>query len=85
MPTYGYRACGEKHCDVCEHGFELFQNISDEALDKCPMCGAPVEKVFFPPHISTGTSTKELLSDKNIKKHGFTKLVREEKGKYRKI
>ena len=84
MPTYGYRACGEDHCDICEHGFELFQSISEEALKKCPMCSAAVERVFFPPHINTKPSSKELLSDKNLKKHGFTKLVKEDKGKYRK-
>ena len=33
MPTYDY------HCDACEHEFELFQSIKDDAKKKCPKCG----------------------------------------------
>jgi putative FmdB family regulatory protein len=33
MPTYDYV------CDACEHAFELFQSIKDEAKRKCPECG----------------------------------------------
>jgi putative FmdB family regulatory protein len=33
MPTYEYV------CDACEHAFELFQSIKDEAKRKCPECG----------------------------------------------
>ena len=33
MPTYDYV------CDACEHEFELFQSIKDEAKRKCPKCG----------------------------------------------
>jgi putative FmdB family regulatory protein len=32
MPTYDYV------CDACEHGFEQFQSIKDDALTKCPKC-----------------------------------------------
>ena len=83
MPTYGYKASGEKHCDTCCPGFETVQKISDETLSKCPMCGAPIERVFFPPHINTGPSEKKILSDDNLKKHGFKKLVNEGGGKFR--
>jgi putative FmdB family regulatory protein len=34
MPTYDYK------CDKCEHEFEAFQSITDEALSQCPECGA---------------------------------------------
>jgi putative FmdB family regulatory protein len=33
MPTYDYV------CDACEHKFEQFQSIKDDALVKCPECG----------------------------------------------
>lgn len=32
MPTYDYV------CDACEHRFEQFQSIKDDALTKCPKC-----------------------------------------------
>jgi putative FmdB family regulatory protein len=33
MPTYDYV------CDACDHQFELFQSIKEEAKRKCPECG----------------------------------------------
>ena len=33
MPTYDYV------CDACEHEFELFQPITENAKRKCPECG----------------------------------------------
>ena len=33
MPTYDYQ------CDACDHTFEHFQSISEDALKKCPDCG----------------------------------------------
>ena len=32
MPTYDYE------CDACGHKLEVFQNISDPLLEKCPKC-----------------------------------------------
>jgi len=32
MPTYDYE------CDACDNKFEIFQNMSDELLKKCPKC-----------------------------------------------
>jgi putative FmdB family regulatory protein len=32
MPTYDYV------CDACDHRFEEFQSMSEEALKKCPEC-----------------------------------------------
>jgi putative FmdB family regulatory protein len=41
LPIYEYR---------CEngHNFEVVQSMSDEPVDKCQICGAPVERVFHP-------------------------------------
>ena len=33
MPTYDYV------CDACEHQFELFHSIKEDAQRKCPECG----------------------------------------------
>ena len=33
MPTYEYV------CDACDHGFEVFQSITEKAKRKCPACG----------------------------------------------
>jgi len=33
MPTYDYV------CDACDHAFELFQSIKEDAKRKCPKCG----------------------------------------------
>lgn len=42
MPTYEYR------CDACGATYELFQKMSDPALETCEACGAPVRKVLYP-------------------------------------
>ncbi len=86
MPTYEYRATHKATaCEYCSQGFEVVQRMSEPPLEVCPKCGAPVEKVISLFSVNTGPSTKSLLSDKNIKRHGFTKLVNEGEGKFRKI
>ncbi|NOZ22672.1 MAG: zinc ribbon domain-containing protein [Planctomycetes bacterium] len=86
MPTYEYIAVNAaKACDHCRAGFEVRQRMSDEPLKNCPQCGNAVQRVISAVGISTRKSTKSLLSDENIKKHGFTRLVKEDEGKYRKI
>ncbi len=41
MPTYEYR---------CKNGhtFEVIQSMSDDPVETCEVCGAPVERVFHP-------------------------------------
>src|SRR4051794_32585401 len=41
MPTYEYR---------CKNGhtFEVVQRMSDDPVETCEVCGAPVERVFHP-------------------------------------
>jgi putative FmdB family regulatory protein len=41
MPVYEYR---------CRNGheFEVIQSMSDEPIEACEQCGAPVERVFHP-------------------------------------
>lgn len=40
MPTYSYI------CKACEHGFEILQSFSEEALIKCPKCEGELRKQF---------------------------------------
>ena len=82
MPTYDYRKKSDATgCPHCANSFEAVHRMSDEALTVCPKCGGPIERVISAPAI--GRSNKALLSDKNLKAHGFQKLVREGKGHYR--
>jgi putative FmdB family regulatory protein len=86
MPTYEYRAVNpEAACDRCRAPFEVRQSIHDPALAKCPKCGQVVERLISRCGISTTQSTKAMLSDKNLKAKGFTKLVNEGGGKFRKV
>ncbi len=39
MPTYEYRC---KHCGR----FQVTQRITESALEKCPTCGQPVERLI---------------------------------------
>ena len=41
MPIYEYR------CDN-GHTFEVVQRMSDDPVEKCEVCGAPVHRVFHP-------------------------------------
>jgi putative FmdB family regulatory protein len=41
MPIYEYK-CTKGHV------FEVMQSFSDDALTKCEVCGAPVQRVYHP-------------------------------------
>ncbi len=43
MPTYDYT------CDACDHRFELFQQMSEAPVKKCPKCGAPKARRLIGP------------------------------------
>jgi len=59
--------------------------MNAEPLRVCPRCGTQVERVISLCSVSTAPSVKSMLSDKNLKAKGFTKLVNEGGGKFRKI
>lgn len=40
MPTYVYA------CKDCNHGFEIYQSFTDDALTVCPQCGGKLRKQF---------------------------------------
>jgi len=85
MPTYEYRAKDPKEsCPFCVDGFDIAHSMHAPRLKVCPRCGAPVERVISRVNVSSPKWTKNLTSDSNLKKHGFTKLVNEGDGKFRK-
>ena len=58
--------------------------MSDEPLKECPECGCEIERIIAPYGVYFYTDReKQMLSDKNLSRMGFTKLVREDKGVYR--
>lgn len=82
MPTYVYQKKGQKGCDICTDGFEVVQTMREVPLEKCPECGAAVERIITAPNIVK--SQKTMLRDKNLQRHGFHRFVKEQKGVYRK-
>ncbi len=46
MPLYEYSSTTASKCPLCKARFEVLQSISDEPLDRCPKCDAPVAKIF---------------------------------------
>ncbi len=84
MPTYEYQAIDPAAgCARCRERFEVRQLMRDEPLQCCPDCGGPVLRLISACGIST-QSERSMLSDSNLKRHGFTKLVNEGGGKFRK-
>ena len=86
MPTYEYQAVDpSKGCDQCRERFDVQQSMREDTLTKCPSCGVAVERLISRCGISTQQSERSMLSDKNLKQKGFTKLVNEGGGKFRKV
>ena len=86
MPTYEYQACDPgRSCEHCRGRFEVVQSMKDPPLTACPRCGKPIQRAISQCAVSTTKSTKSMLSDKNLKEKGFTKLVNEGGGKFRKV
>jgi len=47
MPIYEYESKDpEEGCGKCRTRFEIFQQMSEEPLAKCPVCGGPLKKVI---------------------------------------
>src|SRR5260370_36694406 len=41
MPTYEYQ------CKSCEHRFEIWQKMTDNALTVCPECNGTIRRILF--------------------------------------
>jgi putative FmdB family regulatory protein len=42
MPTYEYQ------CKSCNHRFEIWQKMADDALTVCPECSGTIRRVLYP-------------------------------------
>lgn len=83
MPTYEYALAGdERGCPLCRKGFDIQQGMQEESLKECPRCGAAVRRVIGNVNVATHQREKTLLSDSNLKRHGFKKLRNEGDGKF---
>ncbi len=86
MPTYEYQAEDpQAACAHCRSPFEVRQAMRAAPLKVCPQCGARVVRLISRCGISTSPSGRSMLSDRNLKAKGFTKLVNEGGGKFRKV
>jgi putative FmdB family regulatory protein len=84
MPTYIYEAArGEKGCPACQAGFEVSHGMNEPAPAECPRCGGRIRRRLTAPGIITRFNEKSTLSDSNLKRHGFKKLVNEGDGKFK--
>lgn len=84
MPTYVYEAAeGEKGCPACRTGIEVAHGIREAGPAGCPRCGGRLHRRLTAPGIIGRYSEKRTLSDANLKRQGFKKLVNEGGGKFR--
>jgi putative FmdB family regulatory protein len=81
MPIYEYEHDAESG-PQCQARFEVLQRLNEQPLAQCPDCGRPCHRVFS--SFATASGRKDLLSPKNLEKHGFTQYRRAGGGCYEK-
>jgi len=79
MPIYEYQPDADG-CEHCRDGFETMQLMSEPPLKTCPKCGGDVHRVIS----VTARPGKNILSNSNLKDHGFSKYVKRCDGQYTK-
>jgi hypothetical protein len=85
MPLYTYQVVHEDGSPG--DTFTVSRRMSDPPLETHPETGEKVVRVFEAAHIagwSHERNSKQLTSDKNLEKLGFTKYVRSGHGQYEK-
>jgi predicted nucleic acid-binding Zn ribbon protein len=85
MPTYVYAVINDDGSDG--ETFEVFQKMTDDPLTEHPETGRPVRRIPQAPNIAGKWSegrTKQLLSDSNLDRMGFTKYQKTGDGQYEK-
>ena len=87
MPTYDYKKTEDAEgCDHCREPFEVRQSMNDPKLTDCPKCNGPIMRCISAVGINTALpNSRSVLSDKNLKEKGFSKLVNEGDGSFRKV
>ncbi len=84
MPVYRYQVVTD---DDSGEIFEVEQSIDSPTLEKHPLTGKPVHRVYDAPNLSTQHTegkTKRTLDPGNLEKHGFSKYERDGSGSYHK-
>jgi hypothetical protein len=85
MPTYVYQVINDDGSEG--EIFEVVQKMSDSPLETHPETGEPVRRIIQAPNIAgrwSESGTKQMLSDKNLDRLGFTKYQKTSDGKYEK-
>jgi len=82
MPLYKYEHISRPG-KGCGKEFETLQSHSEPALEKCPECGRKCRRVFNM-RVAAVKSERDMLSPKNLEKHGFTQYKKSGDGFYEK-
>jgi len=86
MPIYVYQEIREDGSEG--ELLEIEQPMSAKPLEKHPVTGRSLRRVYLPTTVNTKYTpghTKQMLSEKNVEKAGFTKYVRDKQtGTYHK-
>jgi len=84
MPTYVYEAASnETGCPMCHCGFEVRHGMNEDGPAACPRCGGRIRRRLTAVRLGGRWNEKRALSDANLKRHGFKKLMNEGDGKFR--
>ncbi len=84
MPVYRYRVVTD---DDTGEIFEVEQRADSPPLQKHPLTGDPVTRVFDAPNLSiqhTEGKAKRAIDPGNLEKHGFSRYERDRSGSYQK-
>jgi predicted nucleic acid-binding Zn ribbon protein len=82
MPIYSYQIVTPAGDGAI---IEIFQPLESLPLTRHPDTGVPLRKLITAPNLPLkhgSSAEKTKLSDANVARHGFTKYVREGKGRY---
>ncbi|MCK5863440.1 MAG: FmdB family transcriptional regulator [Candidatus Hydrogenedentes bacterium] len=85
MPIYSYQVVNDD--GSLGETIDLIHGMDEPSLTEHPETGQKIQRVFTAPHIAGwGNSrvAKEMTSDDNLDRLGFTKYVRNGKGHYEK-
>ncbi|MEO1232701.1 MAG: FmdB family transcriptional regulator [Myxococcota bacterium] len=83
MPTYVYETLPREGEEP--QRFEIIQRMSDPALSEHPETGVPIQRIIMAPALAmkhSASRQRDVLSDANLKRHGFTRYERAGEGTY---
>ena len=84
MPTYVYESAeGEKGCPDCHVGLEVRHGMNEPGPARCPRCDSKLQRRIAAPGLALRYNERSKLSDANLRRTGFKKLINEGDGKFR--